>query len=75
MLDPARTPEERQLCLEAIAVLTIASIRTIFSTDLTWHAPLQFWLPLGYAEYLRRRYAAERFFVTAPAYIGRGYAS
>jgi O-antigen ligase len=71
MLDPERTPEERQLVLEAIAVLTIASIRTIFSTDLTWHAPLQFWLPLGYAEYLRRKYAAERFFVTAPAYIGR----
>jgi hypothetical protein len=74
MLDPARTPEERQLCLEAIAVFAIATIRTIFSTDLTWHVPIQFWLPLGYAEYLRRRYASERFFVTAPAYIERSYA-
>ncbi len=57
VLDPARSPLERQLALEAIAVLMIATVRTVFSTDLTWHAPLQFWIPLGYAEYLRRRYA------------------
>ncbi len=57
VLDPARSPLERQLALEAIAVLMIATLRTVFSTDLTWHAPLQFWVPLGYAEFMRRRYA------------------
>ena len=71
MFDANRTPEERQLCLEAIVVFTIVSFRTVFSTDLTWHSPLTFWLPLGYAEYLRRRYATARSFLTAPAYIGR----
>ncbi len=57
VIDPARSPLERQLALEAIAVLMIATLRTVFSTDLTWHAPLQFWVPLGYAEFMRRRYA------------------
>jgi O-antigen ligase len=58
MSDANRTPEERQLCLEAIVVFTVVSFRTVFSTDLTWHSPLTFWLPLGYAEYLRRRYGS-----------------
>jgi hypothetical protein len=70
MFDANRTPEERQLCLEAIVVFTIVSFRTVFSTDLTWHSPLTFWLPLGYAEYLRRRYATLPSFLAAPAYIG-----
>lgn len=71
VLDPERSPQERQLALEAIAVLTIATIRTFFSDDLTWHVPLQFWLTLGYAEYLRQRYAATPFRIAAPALIGR----
>ena len=68
VLDPARTPLERQLALEAIAVLMIATLRTVFSTDLTWHAPLQFWIPLGYAEYLRRRYAVRVGYAPRPAF-------
>jgi hypothetical protein len=71
VLDPERTPAERQLALEAIAVFTIASVRTVFSDDLTWHVPLQFWLVLGYAEYLRQRYASTPFRIAAPALIGR----
>jgi len=71
MLDPQRTPEERQLALEAIAVFTIATVRTFFSDDLTWHVPLPFWLVLGYAEYLRQRYASTPVRVSAPAFIGR----
>jgi O-antigen ligase len=68
VIDPARTPLERQLALEAIAVLMVATMRTIFSTDLTWHYPIQFWVPLGYAEYLRRRYAASVRYATRPAF-------
>lgn len=68
VLDPARTPMERQLALEAIAVLMIATVRTVFSTDLTWHVPLQFWIPLGYAEYMRRRYAVRVRYAPHPAY-------
>jgi O-antigen ligase len=71
VLDPQRTPEERQLALEAIAVFTIASVRTFFSDDLIWHVPLQFWVVLGYAEYLRQRYASSPSRISAPAYIGR----
>jgi len=71
VIDPARSPLERQIALEAIAVLTIATLRTIFSTDLTWHAPLQFWIPLGYAEYLRRRYAASLRYSTQPVFAPR----
>jgi hypothetical protein len=67
VLDPARTPLERQLALEAIAVLMIATLRTVFSTDLTWHAPLQFWIPMGYAEYMRRRYAVRVRYAPQPA--------
>ncbi|HKS76291.1 MAG TPA: O-antigen ligase family protein [Terriglobales bacterium] len=71
ILDPERTPEERQLCLETIAVFTVASMRTIFSDDLTWHSPLQFMLPFIFVEYMRHRYGKTRLRITAPAYIGR----
>jgi O-antigen ligase len=71
VLDPSRTPLERQLALEAIAVLAVATMRTVFSTDLTWHLPVQFWVSLGYAEFLRRRYAHSPFYISAPAYVSR----
>lgn len=71
ILDPDRTPEERQLALETVAVFTVASLRTIFSDDLTSHSPLQFLLPFAYVEYMRYRYAGTRLLITAPAYIGR----
>ena len=43
------------LCLEAIGVLSVLTIRMFFMTELSWHAPLSFFVPIGYAEYLRRR--------------------
>jgi hypothetical protein len=51
------------------SVFTVVTFRTVFSTDLTWHCPLTFWLPMGYAEYLRRRYSQSRSLITAPAYM------
>jgi O-Antigen ligase len=54
-----RNPEayglEADVCLEAIGVLGVLTVRMFFMTDLTLHPPLDFFVPLGYAEYLRRR--------------------
>ena len=54
-----RNPElhglQGDLALEAIAVLSVLTIRMFFMTELSWHAPLSFLAPIGYAEYLRRR--------------------
>lgn len=46
-----------QLCLEAIGVMTLLSVRSIFSVSFIWHPALTWLLALGYAEFLRRRYA------------------
>ncbi len=46
---------DADLCLEAIGVLSVLTIRMFFMTELSWHAPLSFFVPIGYAEYLRRR--------------------
>jgi O-antigen ligase len=73
VLDYALSPLERQLALEAIAVFSVVSTRTIFSTDLTWHAPLSFWIPLGFAEYLRRRYLVTETYRTYPVYASRQF--
>ena len=47
---------ERQLAVDALAILGVLTFRTIFMTYLTWHPPLHFFVLLGYAEFLRRRY-------------------
>jgi O-antigen ligase len=44
----------QRLVVEAIGVLAIVSVRTIFTVELVWHPPLTFLLILGYAELLRR---------------------
>ncbi|MBZ5516216.1 MAG: O-antigen ligase family protein [Acidobacteriia bacterium] len=46
---------EGQLAYEAIAVLGLLTVRSIFMTLLTWHAPLHFLAILGLAEYFRRQ--------------------
>jgi len=54
-----RNPElhglDANLCLEAIAVLSVLTIRMFFMTEISWHSPLSFYVPIGYAEYIRRR--------------------
>lgn len=51
---------ERQLAVEAVAILTIITARSFFTDLLVWHPPLAFLLVLGYAELLRRRRECER---------------
>jgi len=47
---------ERELALEALAVLGVITVRSVFTTHLIWHASaLPFLLVLGYAEFLRRK--------------------
>lgn len=46
---------EQQLAYEAIVVLGLLTVRSIFMTMLTWHPPLHYLAILGYAEFLRRR--------------------
>ncbi len=45
---------QRQLALEAVAVLSVLTVRSIFMTILVLHPPLHFLVVLGYAEFLRR---------------------
>ncbi|ROR35149.1 O-antigen ligase-like membrane protein [Inmirania thermothiophila] len=57
----ARTSQSRtlreQLRLEAVGVMTLLSVRSIFSVSFIWHPALTWLLALGYAEFLRRHYA------------------
>jgi len=53
--DKSLEPAQRQLVLEAVGVLGVITIHSIFNDELTWHAPLLFLVVLGCAEMLRRR--------------------
>ncbi|TAM84358.1 MAG: O-antigen ligase family protein [Acidobacteria bacterium] len=46
---------EQQMAYEALVVLGMLTLRSIFMTMLTWHPPLHYLVILGYAEFLRRR--------------------
>lgn len=46
---------DQQLAYEAIAVLGLLTVRSVFMTMLTWHPPLDYLVILGFAEFLRRR--------------------
>jgi len=46
---------ERQLTLEAIAILALLSVRSVLMTILGAHPPLHVLVVLGWAEFLRRR--------------------
>jgi O-antigen ligase len=49
---------ERQLAIESIAVLAIVTTRSVVMNLIIFHPPIQYFVLLGYAEYLRRRYSA-----------------
>lgn len=51
---------ERQLAVEAVGVLAVLTLRTLFSSALVWHPELIFLQLLGYAEFLRRRKVSVR---------------
>jgi O-antigen ligase len=44
-----------RLTVEALGVLAIISVRSIFTAQLIWHPPVTFLLVLGYAEFIRRQ--------------------
>jgi O-antigen ligase len=50
----AQTTLEQHVAVEALATLTVLTIRSMFSTALFWHPPLQFFVVAGYTEVLRR---------------------
>lgn len=60
----ARIPGHRQehrLALEALGILTVLSVRSIFSSSgIIWHPATFFLLAVGYLEFLRRRSSAAR---------------
>lgn len=57
---------DRALIVEALAVLSVVSVRSVFMTSLIWHPSLTFLMVVGYAEYLRRKQATDHF-VAQPA--------
>jgi O-antigen ligase len=52
------TSLERQLTVEAIAVLGVLTVRTSVMGVIMSQPPIQYFAILGYAEYLRRRYGS-----------------
>ena len=46
---------ENSLAVEALGVLAVVSVRSFFSPNLFWHAPLIFFIVLSYTEFLRRQ--------------------
>ncbi len=59
-LAPARSHFERlerAMTVEALAVLTVVTVRSIFTVTLIWHPSLEFLVIVGYAEFLRRQRA------------------
>ena len=46
---------EKQLILEALAVLALVTLRSVFTSHLIWHPSLSFLLVFGFAEFLRRK--------------------
>lgn len=53
------TPEDRQLTLEMIGVMTIITIHSFVNVEMTWHHPTLFLMILGWAEFMRRRLKAQ----------------
>jgi len=49
------------LAVEAIGILALISVRSMFTTNIFWHPPLVFLLVLGYGEFLYRNYRWEKF--------------
>lgn len=55
------------LAVEAIGILALISVRSMFTTNIFWHPPLIFFLVMGYAEFLYRHYRWAKFKKQIPA--------
>ena len=44
----------RQLAVESVGVLSVLSVRSVFTSAFVWHPPIVFMLVIAYAEFLRR---------------------
>jgi O-antigen ligase len=53
--DRSLDPHGRQMALEAVGVMSVITVHSIFNVELIWHVPLLLLVLLGYAEMLRRR--------------------
>lgn len=58
--NPSLASPERRLAVEAVGVLSVVSVRSLFTTHLIWHTSLQFLVVLGYTEFLRRQWGQRR---------------
>jgi O-Antigen ligase len=48
-------PDDRQLTLEMIGVMTVITIHSFVNVEMTWHHPTLFLMVLGWAEFMRRK--------------------
>jgi O-antigen ligase len=67
---PALGSFEKAMAVEALGVLAVVSVRSLFTTHLIWHPSLQFLVVLGYAEFLRRRLRHSREHAHSLAHYG-----
>jgi O-antigen ligase len=56
--NPLFSSREQQFAIEALGVMGLLTLHSFFNVELIWHAPLLFFVVLGYAEMLRRRIRA-----------------
>lgn len=55
------------LAVEAIGILALVSVRSMFTTKIFWHPPILFFLVMGYSEFLYRYYRWSKFKKQIPA--------
>jgi O-antigen ligase len=53
--NPLFSANEQQHAIEGLGVMGLLTLHSFFNVELVWHAPLLFFVVLGYAEMLRRR--------------------
>lgn len=53
--NPLFSANEQQHAIEGLGVMGLLTLHSFFNVELIWHAPLLFFVVLGYAEMLRRR--------------------
>ncbi len=58
MRNPLFSANEQQYAIEGLGVMGLLTLHSFFNVELIWHAPLLFFVVLGYAEMLRRRIRA-----------------
>jgi O-antigen ligase len=55
LLSKSLTLPERQLGIEAMALLALMTVRSFFTSNFIYHAPVDFFLVIGFVEFHRRR--------------------